>query len=396
MLTRFAVIAALLSGCGVKKYLPGRPVLRPPERAAFDAPRPAEVTYVSDPAVDFPVLPVQVWGVAYDLDLVLVSDHPRYDMHEYARVQTPDGPVWLAKDALSATRLQSIVADLPDLDQWVPELPIARKAWPLRVEDRSAGDWLDLDLAYENLEGEPVRVHYEGRSPRTRPQRRRNGNTMGHSASVVMAVLDIPYRAFARRASIHIDGEARRIRRLLGLAPLRVALVQSQGGLAVGRIRQARVDGAVHTTWTLDAGDATRAWTERRDGAHLELAQPDPFRTLVYRYAVRDDGALELERMEVRQFGVDSPVVTIALQPALPDLRRRFEGRAVSRFVVDMDDQPGHAVGRLEAWWDGDVARVALRPEAPAWVTDRPMDTEIRYADGAAYIHIARVPAGAP
>ncbi len=39
-------------------------------------------------------------GAHYDLDLVRETVHRRYDMHEYARIDGPDGSIWFAKDAL--------------------------------------------------------------------------------------------------------------------------------------------------------------------------------------------------------------------------------------------------------------------------------------------------------
>lgn len=386
---RWPAVGALLGACGVKDYLPEGPALSDRELAAFATAAPSGAAYTGPPRVDFPVFPLQIWGAHYDLDLVLESTHPRYDMHEYARVTGPDGPIWLAKDALSATKTQSIVAGVAGLDTWLPELPITRKAWPVAVTDRSTPDLLDLEIRYENLEGEPVAITYVGRPP-TDAQKKRNGNTMGHSASLALAVLDIPYRTFAKRASVSIAGADYRIRKLLGLVKLQVSLVQTQGGLAIGQLRPESDADGFAVTYALATGPVRTPWTvERQDGA-LVARQVHPFRTLTYRWLERD-GAQELAAMEVHQYGRDLPIVAIRLQPALPDVRRPFEGRVTSRFTVDLNDQPGHATGRAEARWDGDRVVVELVPDEPEWAADRPMRTTIRYDDGVD-VTIERVP----
>ncbi|MBX2803651.1 MAG: hypothetical protein KTR31_38595 [Myxococcales bacterium] len=377
-----ALVSGWLSGCGVKQYLPAGPALSAKERAGLAEPGPSAVTYTSAPSVPFPVLPLQVWGVHYDLDLVLESTHPRYDMHEYARVQSARGPVWFAKDALAATKTQSIVADLDDLDSWVPELGVPRKMGPVQVTGDTDGAQLDLTLRYENLEGEPVVVTYAGKRPH-RPLRRRNGNTMGHSADLVMAVLDIPKREFAKRASITIDGQPYAIRKLLGLVKLQVALEQTQGGLAVARFRQTATDEGFST-------DLHGPWRLREEGATLVAEQDDGFRRLSYTFRVGDD-RLELQGMAVHQYGIEAPILTMVLSPALPDVRRRFDGVHTSRFAVDVNDQRGQAVGHIATSWQGDQVQLRVTPEAPQWVADRPLQATIRSDGDQVDVDIRRV-----
>ena len=95
--------------------------------------------------------------------------------------------------------------------------------------------------------------------------------------------------------------------------------------------------------------------------------------------------------LTARQWGRDEAATHIAIQPALPDLRRRFEGHARSGFVVDIDGQRGHATGELDAWWEGDQVLVAATPTAPWWFADRPMRTTVNFDGGAAHVKIERV-----
>ena len=59
---------------GLRDLLPTDPVLEPAQRALFDHFVPSTAVYQGPPRVDFPVLPVQVFGVRYALDVVLVGD----------------------------------------------------------------------------------------------------------------------------------------------------------------------------------------------------------------------------------------------------------------------------------------------------------------------------------
>ena len=184
--------ALLLSACGLKRMLPEGPVLKPNQRdAAFGETLASAASYTSLPESDVPVLPFMVFGVAYDLDIVVVTEHPVWDMTEIARIDTPDGPLWLAKDARRSDLEQIIIADIPDLFTWMPEIPVRRVQGTVRVEDRSSESDLDMDIFYTNPDGEPVHISYQGKVP-VAEQGKRNGSTMGHSQGTVMAVLDLP------------------------------------------------------------------------------------------------------------------------------------------------------------------------------------------------------------
>lgn len=401
------VLSLLLPACGLKEMLPQGPAVDAVERAAF-AESPSGAAYSGESLTAFPVLPVIVWGAAYDLDLVLVSRHPEWNMHEYARLNTPRGPVWLAKDARESTMAQSIVADIPDIDGWYPELPIARKASPVEVEDRSTADWLDLILRYENIDGEAVEVTYAGKPPTAR-QKKRNGSTMGHSRDAMLAVLDLPLRDFGRRATVRIGGEPVPIKRLLGLVPFQMALVQTQGGLASGdlRIEPAWEEGLASeasafatpeesaaanpaqlpgldfdTLHIMPSGALTRAaWEVDESDTHLEARQTSPMRTLAYRFRKGERGSRELVEAWVQQYGYDQASTHIAFAPALPDLGHRFHGEVESRFVIDIQGQEGHAVGRVVSRWGEEGPEVRVIPEAPWWTADRPLTGRFMLAE---------------
>jgi hypothetical protein len=378
---------SLLDLLGIRDFLPEGPVLDPGRRVhRFGAERPAGVRYTSTPASDLPGLPLQVFGVAYDLDLMLVSDHPSWNMHEYARLLTPDGPVWLAKDAREHTLEQSIVAEIDGLEHWVPEVPVRRRWSKVEVHDRSTLDWLDLDLSYTNLDDEPVRVQWRGPAP-THLERHRNSSTMGHSRDQVLVALDLSHKAAARSASLTIAGQRRRIRRLLGLVPLRYALIQAQAGFSIGSWTQSPTpDGAR----TVHASGTSQSWDLRSLGADVELTQRSPLRTLSYRFR-RAGQALELLQARVEQYGRPVPVCDVRFSPALPDVRLTFEGTWTGSYVIDVNGQASHAIGAVEATCTPDGVRLRLLPEAPRWTTDRPMQVEIIRRGEALGVEVFRV-----
>ena len=108
------MLPVMLIGCHLTRMLPGGPVLTGDELAIFEQGRAAPVAYTGEPRVNMPVIPLQVFGYFYDVDIVLVSQHPDWDMHEYARIQTPEGPTWLAKDA-NNDGVQAVVVDAASL-----------------------------------------------------------------------------------------------------------------------------------------------------------------------------------------------------------------------------------------------------------------------------------------
>ncbi len=413
----------LTAGCGLKKMMPEGPALDPEERARqFPGDTSSGVTYTGAPEVSFPVLPVVVFGATYDVDLVIVSRHPTWNMHEYARITTPNGPLWVAKDARESTMSQSLVADVPDLAAWMPEIPLPRKSSPVQVVDASTEDWLDLAIDYENIDGEPVSVRYEGKPPRTL-QTKRNGSTFGHSRDHVLVALDLSHRDFARRAEVTIGGAPQKLKRLLGIVPFAMVLQQTQGGIAVTDLTLTTGDPLDHEphgrdllgsvpleaqdageraggtrrpgfTGTFLAADDTpvvTAWSVTEADGWVEAVQRADLRTLHYRFRA-EGGALELSFAEVRQWGQPEVTTRFEVHPALPDLRRPFDGRYTGRFVLDVNGQQGHAVGTVEAWWDAEGAHLEVRPTAPWFVADRPMRTTLTFAEEEAHVRTVRIP----
>ena len=246
------------------------------------------------------VLPLTAFGLTYAVDVVIVSQHPDWDMHEYARLDLPDRSVWIAKDSDLSGR-QTIVSDVEGLPQWLPEIPAPRIEAPMTVSDASVGDRIDVSITYTNPKGQFTEMWAKGRLP-DRPPRKRNGNTMGHSRDAVAAVLDLERFGSDIDVGLTIDGVDQRIDRVLGLVPFRFLLRQTQAGIAIASYRQTP-DG---DRFLLDV-----PFPEQRLGRQLaESIEQDGQRArfgnevLHYTYHFVDGG---LAGVTVHQAGVPSP-----------------------------------------------------------------------------------------
>ena len=390
----YLVLTLLLGGCGLANVLPGPPVATGQARTVYDESRPAtiesngfiaRVAYKSEPAVPFPVLPVQIWGLRYALDVVLVSDHPDWVMHEYAKIWLPTGAIWMAKDA-GKDREQTIVADIPNIESWVPEVPVRRISRPLPVQESGEDGVFQVDLSYQNPLNQATNLRYVGPMP-TEPSHPRNGNTMGHSRKSVAALLDLYLFRIGGDVSLQIDGVQRKIDRLLGLLPQTYLLAQVQGGFATTNFKEYATEAGFAVLRPGDGSPWPTAGTEVfediGDGWYQRV---NPVVDLFYHFV---DG--ELERAFAVQIGSEVPLVTLTFSPRLPDARRHFEGTAISNFVVDVNGQPGHGIGTIATSWQGDEVHVDLRPTEPRWFADRPMNGRVRYEGGAAYVTMERV-----
>lgn len=387
--------AAALPGCGLKNILPANAVLDAAELAAWPAPVAAVQAPEGPAKVDFPVIPLQAFGFFYDLDLVVVSKHPDWDMHEYARIQTPDGPMWLAKDANNRLE-QTIATDLPDPKAAVAEVPVHRVKSRIDVQDLSEGRNVDVSLGYTNAAGDAVQVSVKGKVPK-HPPGKRNGNTMGHSADAAQVVLDLQRMGGAGKTRIEIGGQRYGIRRILGILPYKFILQQCQAGFAVTSFRQAPAEGGFTLVRPaggdeVDPATGEPGWpTARTEEWQVSegAASYDSGLTRM-RYDFIDGG---LGHAEVRQMERELPTLEAWFDPALPDLGRPFAGEAESRFRLDVNGQAGHGEGVIRARWvDESTVSIEILPTAPRWLANRPLAGTLHFpGDGSVVTQIVRV-----
>ena len=384
-----AVLLILLGGgCGLKSLLPTGPVVPGRELSVYQQPAPSPVEYAAPPVVTFPILPLQVFGLQYAVDVVFVSQHPHWDMHEYARLDVDGESIWIAKDS-DQQGTQTIVADRSNLAAWMPEIPAPRIEAPVNIQDRTTGRSVDVQLSYQNTLGEQVEVTAKGTMP-TRPPRKRNGSTMGHSRNVVAAVLDIERFGSRLDGSMTFDGEPMDFRRILGLVPFRFLLKQTQAGVAVTNFRQSVTQAGFTLTRPSPATpewptSAVEAWKQKDNLVEYD----NGINRFAYHFVNGGVG-----HINVHQHGIEQPTLELYFQPALPDMRRRFEGTVESRFIMHVNGEQGHGTGVVATMWtDEDSLLVRFTPTNPWGLADRPMESRIRFnQDGTVDVRTVRSP----
>ncbi len=363
-----------MSGCGLKGVLPGGPVLSRTELQRFGATTPSPAMYTGPSLVPFPVIPLQGFGLQYATDVVFVSRHPDWGMHEYAKLDLPDTSIWIAKDTARSGE-QTIVADVEGLETWMPEIPAPRIQAPIQIQDQSHGDRIDITLRYENPLGQTTEIWAKGTMPAKAPMKR-NGNTMGHSKDKVAAVLDLERFGSQIKGGIRIDGQEQKFDRVLGLVPFRFLLRQTQGGVVVSNFRQTPTpNGFLLTRPSPKSPD----WPTRAQERWLWDGMTATHDNGVARFDYRFVGG-GLSQITVRQHGLDTPTFELVMEPALPDLSRPFNGRHTVDFVMHVNGQRGHGLGTLTAYWDdATTVHVAFTPSTPHWLADRPMLSRIEF-----------------
>ena len=130
-------------------------------------------------------------------------------------------------------------------------------------------------------------------------------------------------------------------------------------------------------------------WDVEHQGDRVVATQVTPMRTLRYEYLVHYD-SLELSDIAVYQTGRGTAVMHMDINPALPDLRRPFSGRAESNYVIDVNGQGGYATGTIEAWWSEGGPKVKVTPSGPEWNTGSMM-TSVVFRDGGSEVLVQKL-----
>jgi len=391
----------LLSGCGLVDYVPYGPSLKPAAARRWLDQDVAPVQYTGETRVEpysgAPLPPFQIFALRYVDDIVIETQSPRWSMHEYARIEVDGRELWIAKDS-DNEGVQTVTADLPDLERWLPEIPVPRRSGAVAVEDRSEGDRIDVTLRYPTPEGEDAVVRFSAdRSAKI--EKKRSGSTFDHSAQVASVVLDIPHRQLSGvEAEVSYDGEPSRVRRMLGLVPIAALLDQTQAGFAAASMKL-RPDGDGLAVTRPIPGEAwsTRSdelWRWDGDDDGMTGALRFSHEASAWRYTFEDGGLSGITAGAPTPDGevAEPPLVQIQLSAPLPDLRRPFEGEVVRAFVVRMGDEI-HGHGQIHCLWEGGEVVARLQPAAPRWFAARPLETRLHFtADGAVLLRSRRVP----
>ena len=341
---------------------------------------PAPCTYEATPSrIPFPILPFQVFGVAYDLDLVVVADHPKWTMHEFARIPTSRGPVWMAKES-DPNGIQTVLADETAIRELAPEVDVPRKVSPVRVTDRSKPGWIDITIAYLNSDDEEVVVSYAGKSPQPMPLPfLRNGNTMGHSRKTILAIIDIAGQSVGRTPTITIGGKSVKcVRLFFGAQPFAYALEQVQGGLSAASFTQHFPTDGAKNGFALGRGrrrlpaklGSKNPGNPRR--AQVGKSTQDRMTRIAYRYLRR--GRPRVLRRKSAGRKIESCFLGSTAFLTRP--RLGFAGQTTSRFTIDVNGRIAHGAGLIRA----SAAQFEILPDAPRWAATRPLRSKFSLA----------------
>ncbi len=253
-----AVVVVVAAGCG-GKVRPLAPVLSGWERVqGFALEEGSTAQYSGSPIVAAPVLPFMAFGAAFDLDLI-VATKGDWSMHEFVRTTLPGGKVrWGVLATRADTGDQVLLAEHESIDLMYPEIAIDRHATKIDVTDESTAEEIRVTVRFENMDRLPVEANFVAKAFSTH-EKRRNGQTMGHSRNQLLAGLDISHSESAFDANIKVDGKALSITRVGGILPFQFVAMQAQGGLSIG-------------SYQIDGGEAVN-W-DRSGGPEL-LADPD-------------------------------------------------------------------------------------------------------------------------
>ncbi len=368
LIVGFSMVAAFYE---LRKMLPRKAVVGKKKRAMLEQVLKKPVDYISEPIVDHPVIPFLIFGIHYDKDIVIVSKHPDWNMHEYSLLNLPDGDCWMMKDSKEGSLDQCVTIQRTDIIDWVPEIPLEIAFKPIKIEDRGNEEWEDISFTYENFHGEQVDISYKGKKA-LRSLKKRNGSTMGHSRNQLIAILDLPERSFGKKAEMTYNSKSYPIKKILGLKSFNMMLSQTQGGISTGAYAQYQEDSKIKTKHK-NARETIQDWT--LEGKVLE--QKSPFRTQQYHFC--EDEPYELISANVQLWNNSKKAFNITFYPALPDFRKEFRGKHIAIFVMDVNGQQGHGIGKIHSYWQDKKLIIDFFPENPQWITDRPLRQVITF-----------------
>lgn len=362
---------------GVRDYLPQKEALDEGGVRRHLAGTNASVDQAGT-AEDVPVPPLQFFAVHYPVDLVVETRHPHWSMHEYAEVEVGGRTVWIAKDS-GPDGVQTVSADLPDLQSWLAEVPVPRRRAPVKVKEAmlSNGE-REWTLSYDNPAGVHTTVRVRG-TPRQKLELRRNSSTFDHSGQAVSALLDLRRRQTRLDASVRYGSDAAKLRRVLGLVPVKGLLEQLQAGLAAASMG-VRAQGSSLQVERPFPGQAwpTRSkeqwsWDGEAGTGWLQYQAHGTAHSLRF-----ESGGLAEARLRVD--GVAEPAMEFRMSAPLPDVTRPFAGPVHRNFVLWVGGQ-AQGYGELSATWQQNACRVMVKPKSPRWFAQRPVQSRVMATD---------------
>ncbi len=367
--------SSFLAACSnLKKMLPEKATVKEDEYQSLEEIPRNQINY-GELKFGTPIIPFQIFGVTYEQDIVIVTNHPLWDMHEISRIDLPDGSsTWIIKDSKNPYLDQYLITDRADLAEFLPEIPLNKSISEIEITDQSDEKFIEMDFKYTNSEGEKVLAHFFGK--RKMPKlKKRNGSTMGHSQRQVLALLDMPARGFGKYAYMTYDDREYKLKKLLGIKPFNMLLTQTQGGIS--KASYSLMESMIGLSMVGPDNSYQMDWEIVDNEYEVQMKNQNSYREQVYSFE-KDGENLLLKQAYTQSWNDSIPTFTMNFYPALPDLRYKFEGTIQCQFVMDVNDQRGHAIGEVRcSWIEDSKIKVEIDPQRPWWVYERPVTSII-------------------
>ena len=198
-----------------------------------------------------------------------------------------------------------------------------------------------------------------------------------------MAVLEVSGKRVGLRASLSIGQHPQAFRRVLGLVPVKALLEQTQGGVVTADVAVSQQEGVVHLqrpeSWAVSG-------TQTCEGLPREIRCSNGLGTTHYRFI--EGGFSSAEVLDIH----NKHLFSIQLDRPLPPITPALQGRHQRRFVVHVGGIEGAGHGQLVLGGEPGMSRLTLRPEAPRWLAERPMESRIQFhPDGSYRLETVRI-----
>ena len=364
-------LTILMTACSsVGDYLPRGPVLNAGERAEFHHSADLQTSALN---AHSPVLPFQVFGLEYPRDVVLEVEHPSVSMLEIASLDLPEEKsIWIAKIATPDGE-QILVSDREEVTQWLPEINAQRMHQPdtFSVSESPDGT-LSLELMLPN--GDTLQATAV-LSPVRTPSKT-NSSTFNHSEAIAMAVLEVSGKRIGIDATMRINQQPVPPSKVFGVIPVKALLRQTQGGISTSDI-EVHPEGSELHLIRPDSWAVPGVQTCIHEAGTVSC--PGELSTAYYRYS--KGGFFEAEVIDFRQ----RSLFKMTLNEPLPPLDGSFEGIHSRTFMVNVGQLPAAGHGELILAREKESVTLDIRPQAPTWFAERPMQSRLLFSSEGAY-----------
>lgn len=368
------IITSLFSCQSLNRILPSKAVL---DAKSFQQKAAEDIKYKAQ-RVSMPYMPFIMFGVKYKHDWVISPSHDRLDMIEIAEVQLPKNKTtWVVKESLQPHLNQVLLYSDDKLGTAFPEIPLQMQARKLDIMQNEDEKSIKLQTDYNGSFGQRVMIEATSKK-KLKKLKKRNGSTMGHSKEQVLAILDLPERTQAKVKKITIDDQHQKVNKILGLKNFSFLVRQTQAGISTSNYLFSRdsqqqlnfeyIDKSINEEWTFD---------ELKQDAVLKTE--NAFRKSEYHFTKEKEYWLLTHARVVDLLNNNDVLFEISFLSPLPDLRYQFDGKFRTSYVMNVNEQFGHATGQIELeWTNAAQIKLTLLPEEPKWTKDRPITNIIR------------------